>query len=130
MVGRELTNIYPPKTNEIGDVLFEADNLSSEYARLNDVSFKARKGEIIGVAGLDGSGRTELLENIFGVATRRGGTLKLNGREIKNRNPRDSIKNGLPCLQRSAAQREFSEYSIFAKTRPFQALINAKKVRF
>lgn len=52
MVGRELTNIYPPKTNEIGDVLFEADNLSSEYARLNDVSFKARKGEIIGVAGL------------------------------------------------------------------------------
>ena len=98
MVGRELTNIYPPKTNEIGDVLFEADNLSSEYARLNDVSFKARKGEIIGVAGLDGSGRTELLENIFGVATRRGGTLKLNGREIKNRNPRDSIKNGFALL--------------------------------
>mgnify|MGYP001651445682 CR=1 FL=1 len=98
MVGRELTNIYPPKTNEIGDVLFEADNLSSEYARLNDVSFKARKGEIIGVAGLDGSGRTELLENIFGVATRRSGTLKLNGREIKNRNPGDSIKNGFALL--------------------------------
>ena len=71
MVGRELTNIYPPKTNEIGDILLEADNLSSEYARLNNVSFKAKKGEIIGIAGLDGSGRTELLENIFGVSTRR-----------------------------------------------------------
>ena len=98
MVGRELTNIYPPKTNEIGDVLLEADNLSSEYARLNDVSFKAKKGEIIGIAGLDGSGRTELLENIFGVSTRRGGTLKLNGKEIKNRNPKESIKNGFALL--------------------------------
>ena len=98
MVGRELTNIYPPKTNEIGDILLEADNLSSEYARLNNVSFKAKKGEIIGIAGLDGSGRTELLENIFGVSTRRGGILKLNGKEIKNRNPKESIKNGFALL--------------------------------
>lgn len=98
MVGRELTNIYPPKTNEIGDVLLEADNLSSEYARLNNVSFKAKKGEIIGVAGLDGSGRTELLENIFGVSTRRSGTLKLDGKVIKNRNPKESIKNGFALL--------------------------------
>ena len=98
MVGRELTNIYPPKVNKIGDVLLEVNDLSSEYARLNNVSFKARKGEIIGVAGLDGSGRTELLENIFGVSTRKGGTLKLNGKQIKNRNPGDSIKNGFALL--------------------------------
>ena len=98
MVGRELTNIYPPKTNKIGDVLLEVDNLTSEYARLNDLSFKAKKGEIIGIAGLDGSGRTELLENIFGVSTRRSGTLKLNGKEIKNRNPGESIKNGFALL--------------------------------
>ena len=98
MVGRELTNIYPPKTNKIGDVLLEVDNLSSEYAKLEDVSFKAKKGEIIGVAGLDGSGRTELLENLFGISTRRSGTLKLNGRTIKNYNPVDSIKNGFALL--------------------------------
>ena len=98
MVGRELTNVYPPKVNKIGDVLLEVDNLSAEYSKLRDVSFKARKGEILGVAGLDGSGRTELLENIFGVATRKTGTMKLNGKTIKNRNAGESIKNGFALL--------------------------------
>lgn len=98
MVGRELTNLYPPKTNKIGDVLLDVKDLSAEYSKLRDVSFSARKGEIIGVAGLDGSGRTELLENLFGVATRRSGTLTLNGKPIKNRNSRESIKNGFALL--------------------------------
>ena len=98
MVGRELTNIYPPKTNKIGDVLMSVENLSAEYSKLRDVSFTARKGEIIGVAGLDGSGRTELLENIFGTATRRSGTIKLDGKTIKNRNAKESIKNGFALL--------------------------------
>ena len=98
MVGRELTNLYPPKTNKIGDVLLEVKDLSAEYSKLRDVSFEARKGEIIGVAGLDGSGRTELLENIFGTATRRSGTFTLDGKPIKNRNSRESIKNGFALL--------------------------------
>ena len=98
MVGRELTNVYPPKTNKIGDVLLEVDNLSAEYSKLRDVSFKARKGEILGVAGLDGSGRTELLENIFGIATRKSGSIKLNKQPIKNKNAGDSIKNGFALL--------------------------------
>ncbi len=98
MVGRELTNVYPPKVNKIGDVLLEVDNLSAEYSKLRDVSFKARKGEILGIAGLDGSGRTELLENIFGVATRKSGSIKLDGKIIKNKNASDSIKNGFALL--------------------------------
>ena len=98
MVGRELTNLYPPKLNKVGDVLLEVKNLSAEYSKLRDVSFTARRGEIIGVAGLDGSGRTELLENIFGTATRKGGTLILDGKTIKNRNSRESIKNGFALL--------------------------------
>ena len=98
MVGRELTNLYPPKDNQIGDVLLDVKDLSAEYSKLSNVSFSARKGEIIGVAGLDGSGRTELLENLFGVATRRSGTLTLNGKPIKNRNARESIKNGFALL--------------------------------
>ena len=98
MVGRELTNIYPPKTNKIGDVLMSVENLTAEYSKLRDVSFTARKGEIIGVSGLDGSGRTELLENIFGTATRRSGTIKLDGKTIKNRNAKESIKNGFALL--------------------------------
>ena len=98
MVGRELTNLYPPKTNEIGDVLLDVKDLSAMYSKLRDVSFSARRGEILGVAGLDGSGRTELLENIFGVATRKSGQLTLDGKPIRNRNSRDSIKNGFALL--------------------------------
>ncbi|MDQ9824800.1 sugar ABC transporter ATP-binding protein, partial [Acinetobacter sp. 163] len=58
MVGRELTNRYPVKDNKIGDVLLKVENLGGEYTNLTDVSFEANRGEILGVAGLDGSGRT------------------------------------------------------------------------
>lgn len=98
MVGRELTNRYPPKEHQIGDVLLEVEGLSGEYTKLRDVSFSTKRGEILGVAGLDSSGRTELLENIFGVATRRSGKLKLAGKPIKNRSAKESIKNGFALL--------------------------------
>ncbi len=98
MVGRELTNQFPPKTNKPGEVLLEVEHLTGEYSLLNDVSFTARRGEIVGFAGLDGSGRTETLENIFGIATRKNGTIKLNGKPVKNRNSRESIKNGFAML--------------------------------
>ena len=75
MVGRELTNQFPPKTNKPGDVALEVENLTAQYSLLRDVSFKVRRGEIVGLAGLDGSGRTETLENIFGIATRKSGTI-------------------------------------------------------
>ncbi len=98
MVGRELGNQFPPKTNKPGDVALEVEGLTAQYSLLKDVSFKARQGEIIGFAGLDGSGRTECLENIFGIATRRDGVIKLHGKEVKNRNARESIANGFAML--------------------------------
>ena len=70
----------------IGDVLLKVENLSAEYTNLTDVSFEANRGEILGVAGLDGSGRTELLEQIFGITTRRSGKIFLDGKEVKNKN--------------------------------------------
>ena len=70
MVGRELSNQFPPKTNKPGEVALEVEGLTAQYSLLKDVSFKVRRGEIVGLAGLDGSGRTETLENIFGIATR------------------------------------------------------------
>ncbi len=98
MVGRELTNQFPPKTNKPGEVALEVEGLTAQYSLLKDVSFKARKGEILGIAGLDGSGRTECLENLFGIATRKGGKIKLDGKEIQNKNAQDSIKNGFALL--------------------------------
>ncbi len=98
MVGRELNNQFPPKTNKPGEVALEVENLTAQYSLLKDVSFKVRKGEVVGLAGLGGSGRTECLENIFGVATRKSGTIKLDGKVVRNRNSRESIKNGFALL--------------------------------
>lgn len=99
MVGRELTNRFPPKDNEVLDeISLEVEGLTGMYNNLTDVSFKTHKGEIIGVAGLDGAGRTELLETMFGYATRKDGTLRLHGKEIKNTSPKKAVANGFALL--------------------------------
>ncbi len=98
MVGRELTNRFPPKTNTPGEVALEVEGLSAQYSHVRDVSFNLHKGEVLGIAGLDGAGRTEVLENIFGIATRSAGTLKLDGKVVQNRNAAESIKNGFALL--------------------------------
>lgn len=98
MVGRELTNRFPPKTNKIGEALLEVEGLTAMYSHLKDVSFTLKKGEVLGIAGLDGSGRTEVLENIFGVATKKSGTIKLHGQQISNRTAGEAIKNKFALL--------------------------------
>ena len=98
MVGRELGNQFPPKTNKPGDVFLEVEHLTGQYNNLRDVSFTARRGEIVGLAGLDGSGRTETLETMFGVATRKDGVIKLDGKVCKNQTPRQSIRNHFALL--------------------------------
>lgn len=98
MVGRELTNRFPPKTNEPQEVVLQVEAIKGKYTRLREASLELRRGEILGIAGLDGSGRTELLENIFGSMTREGGKMRLHGREIQNKNPREAIRNGFALL--------------------------------
>ncbi len=98
MVGRELGNRFPERKNKPGKPLLQVEGLTSRYSNLRDVSFTLRESEIVGVAGLDGAGRTELLENIFGLSARESGRLTLRGREIKNRNARDAISNGFALV--------------------------------
>ena len=98
MVGRELTNQFPPKTNTPGEVYLKVEGITGMYNHLRDVSFEARRGEILGLAGLDSSGRTETLESIFGVRTRKEGTITLDGKPCLNRNAGESIKNGFALL--------------------------------
>ncbi|MCD7858444.1 MAG: ATP-binding cassette domain-containing protein [Clostridiales bacterium] len=98
MVGRELSNQFPPKTNEPGEVTLEVEGLTGQYNILRDVSFKARKGEILGFAGLDSSGRTETLESIFGIATRHSGTIRLEGKEVPNKNSKQSLEAGFALV--------------------------------
>lgn len=98
MVGRELTEMYPKKTNSPGQVILKVEGLSSKHNHVKDVSFNLRRGEIIGFAGLAGAGRTEVIENLFGISERESGKIFLDGKEIKNRDPREAIKNGFALI--------------------------------
>lgn len=99
MVGRDLTERFPPKTNVPGDVVMEVKNLTGKYMpSCIDVSFNLHRGEILGVAGLVGSRRTELLETIFGIAHHDKGEILKDGRPIQNKTPKDAIANGFAML--------------------------------
>lgn len=99
MVGRDLTNRFPPKTNVLGQVMLEVKNLTGKYEpTCKDVSFELHQGEILGIAGLVGSRRTELLETIFGIARHERGEILLNGKLINNKDSKTAIKNGFALL--------------------------------
>ena len=98
MVGRELSNRFPPRISKPGEVIFRTEGLTSRYANVKNVSITLRQGEIVGLAGLAGAGRSELMENIFGISARECGKLYLGDREIRNRNPREAISNGFALL--------------------------------
>ena len=103
MVGREMTNLYPEREHNVGDVLFEVkdwtvfDPLHIDIEVLHKVSFNVRKGEVLGIAGLMGAGRTELAMSIFGKSYGQNisGGLYLNGKKLNIRNTGDAIKAGL-----------------------------------
>ena len=89
MVNREIGNRFPPKDNEIGKPLLRVEDLSSLYEpRLDQVSFEVREGEILGIGGLVGAGRTELLECLFGLRTISGGAIWIDGENILERRRR------------------------------------------
>lgn len=99
MVGRELNERFPEKTNVPSDVILEVKNLYTKHApALNDISFTLRKGEILGVAGLVSSGRTELLESLFGMRKIKSGTISVKGSVVLNNNPRSAKKNKFALL--------------------------------
>ncbi|MDZ5017097.1 ATP-binding cassette domain-containing protein, partial [Clostridium perfringens] len=99
MVGRDLTNRFPPKTNKPGELILEVKNLTGTYQpSVQNVSFELKKGEILGVAGLVGSKRTELLETIFGIAGHSEGEIILHGKKVENTDSRRAIKNGFALL--------------------------------
>jgi methyl-galactoside transport system ATP-binding protein len=98
MVGRELSMFYPERKKAVGEVLLSAENLSGEYTHLKNASLTLHKGEILGVAGLEGSGRSELLSAIFGMAKLESGKILLNGKAVVNSSPIEAIRNGFAFL--------------------------------
>jgi D-xylose transport system ATP-binding protein len=105
MVGREIKNLFPREPHPIGDVIFEARNVTCfdvnnpRRKRVNDVSFSLRRGEILGVAGLVGAGRTELMQAIFGAYPGVSeATVVLEGKPLKIRAPIDAIRAGIALV--------------------------------
>lgn len=98
MVGRELGGRFPEKRRKIGNVKLVVKGLAAKDGAPKEVDFSLREGEILGIAGLDGSGRTELVETLFGLRERSGGEIVLDGRSVKNRTPRESIQEGFALL--------------------------------
>lgn len=94
MIGRELTQVFPPLNEEIGDVALEVNNLTSPGA-FSNISLKVRKGEVIGIAGLVGAGKTELLNAIFGNYKYTAGEIKVNGKKVLFKSPKDAVKHGV-----------------------------------
>ncbi|MDB6068174.1 MAG: ABC-type sugar transport system, ATPase component [Pedosphaera sp.] len=97
MVGRELSDFFPPKDAEVGKPRVQITNLSSDEG-IHDVSFEVRAGEIVGMAGLMGSGRTEVARALFGVQPRTSGEIVLDDEAVEPKSPSEAIRRGIVLL--------------------------------
>jgi len=95
MVGREVSTIFPPSESAPGEPLLSVRNLSCHAAGIHDVSFDIRTGEILGLAGLVGAGRTELARILFGITPADSGSVQLAGKSLKIRSPADAVGAGI-----------------------------------
>ena len=99
MVGRDLTERFPKKDNKAKEMILQVKNLTAlNQPSIQDVSFELYKGEILGIAGLVGSKRTEIVETIFGMRPKEHGEILLHGKSVKNKSPEDAIKNGFALV--------------------------------
>jgi len=96
MVGRELKETYPPRANPPGEIALEVKNLTGNGD--HGISFSVRKGEILGVSGLVGAGRTELAMLLYGAAPIESGEIWVDGKQVRMRSPQDAIQQGLGLL--------------------------------
>ena len=99
MVGRSLTQRFPEKTNTPGEVVLQVKNLTAKnQPSIRDVSFELRKGEVLGIGGLVGAKRTDIVETLFGIRERGAGEVLLHGKEVHNKSPVEAIKNGFALV--------------------------------
>lgn len=99
MVGRSLDKRFPDVDNEPGEDFLKIENLKTKYAPvLEDISFTVRKGEILGLYGLVGAGRSELLEAIFGIRTIESGSISINDKYLKFKSSKEAMAHGFALL--------------------------------
>lgn len=99
MVGREMSNRFPPRIHTPGDTFLKVENFtSSDPHSFKDVSFEVKRGEIFGIGGLVGSQRSELMEALFGLHSLASGTISIDGKTVSIREPKDAVKNKMAFL--------------------------------
>ncbi|NLD33431.1 MAG: sugar ABC transporter ATP-binding protein [Clostridiales bacterium] len=98
MLGRSFSESFPKEETTIGDVVLEVDNLSGADGKVDGVSLHVRSGEIIGIAGLVGAGKSELCKTLFGAYKATGGSIRLHGKELRMKIPSHAVKNGLALV--------------------------------
>lgn len=99
MVGRELTQRFPEKTNQPKEVILEVEHLTAKnQPSIQDITFNLHKGEILGIAGLVGAKRTDIVETLFGIRDRSEGSIKLHGKEVASHNAHEAIRNGFALV--------------------------------
>ena len=104
MVGRQLTQLFPKKPVPLGDVALELVGLSSRMAGVHDVSLQVRRGEIVGLAGLVGCGRSELAETLFGLSPADAGDVLVSGQHVNIGSPSDAIRHGIGYVPKDRRQ--------------------------
>ena len=95
MVGREVSTIFPPGGSAAAEAVLKLEGLTCTASRLHDISFEVRAGEIVGLAGMVGSGRTELARALFGITPIDGGVIRLGGQRIDVNSPTEAIRHGI-----------------------------------
>ncbi len=98
MVGRDLKTVFPKREPRLGGVAFEVRNLSSRSCGIKDVGLEIRRGEILGLAGLVGSGRTQVAEMLFGLIPKDAGEVYIEGAPVQIQSPPDAVRQGLAYL--------------------------------
>ncbi len=136
MVGRELKDLYDKVQVEIGEPVLEVEHLSNGKL-FQDVSFTLRRGEILGMAGLVGAGRSEVVETIFGMRGKYEGVIKVFGKEVQINSPADAIKSGIALctedrkrtgLSLGLSIRDNMSITVLGKMVNRLGLVNRKKV--
>lgn len=97
MVGRELKDLYIKQDHSVQEEVLEVTALTKDKT-LKNINFIARKGEILGISGIVGAGRTELAQVLFGIDQADSGTIKINGKEVNIKNPKDAMKHGIALV--------------------------------
>ena len=104
MVGREISAVFPKEAIEIGQPVLEVEGLTSAAAGIRDVTLTVRRGEILGIAGLVGSGRTELARTLFGLTPADAGTIRVNGVAVRVSSPGEAIRAGIAYVPEDRRQ--------------------------